>query len=394
LKVRALSIIKKIAADLHLESGEGCKSKLRQLAEIIQLAARVQFTPDEYYTYRFYKRCMAYSDMLSYMSNYRSVVYFHPALHDARWAVTTSNKLCFNAFYGFYGLPVTNIYGYYCENSNYEPDGFLIKSANELKSMLMAKRPETLVIKPAGGSKGRNVIILKGGEYTNGDISFYRSCGSRVFLSDIVDYARKASGSKGAPGAIFEEKLNQHQLLNRINETSINTARVVTLLNKEGKAGIYLSKLRLGRVGSDVDNASQGGMFVGIKPLTGELGQGLFYSKFNTGQYSEHPDSGVRFSGLTIPYWDQVKALCIKAAELTPFCRTVGWDVAITPQGPVLIEGNTYWAIDFQAQSGGFLQPEVRGILADYGLVFPEGKLPEFNSREFRKALKFWTKIG
>ena len=41
-----------------------------------------------------------------------------------------------------------------------------------------------------------------------------------------------------------------------------------------------------------------------------------------------------------IPNWEQVKTTCIQAAEQLPLVRYIGWDVAITEKGCVLIEGN------------------------------------------------------
>jgi len=385
-------LIKKILADFHLVKEKDCKSRLRQVVEIINLMLRCQFTPDEYYTYRFFEKNKSYRDMLEYMSNYMAVSYFHPNLRDPVWAFLLGDKLSFNAFYGYYGFPVTNLLGYYHEDSSFESDSFNLKNPRDLENMLLIKKPETLVIKPAGGSMGRNVNVYRKVEYIGSDINFYKVDGSRETISQVVEFARKASGSKYTPGVILEEKLEQHELLSEINRTSINTVRIVTLLDKKDHAGVYLSILRVGRFGSGVDNASQGGIIVGLNRLSGELGQGSFYSKFNTGLLKKHPDSGIRFKGLKVPYWREIKDLCIQAAELTPFCRTVGWDVAVTPQGPVLVEGNSFWAMDFQAQSGGFLQPEVRKILADYNLKFPEGSLPEINGKELLKAFKLWFK--
>jgi hypothetical protein len=56
---------------------------------------------------------------------------------------------------------------------------------------------------------------------------------------------------------------------------------------------------------------------------------------------TEHPISKARFENFTIPLFNQVKELVIKAAGLVPVLRLVGWDVAVSESGPVLIEGNS-----------------------------------------------------
>ncbi len=63
--------------------------------------------------------------------------------------------------------------------------------------------------------------------------------------------------------------------------------------------------------------------------------------------YTEHPDTHVKLQGYTIPFVKEAVQMVLKAATITPQIRYVGWDVATTPNGPAIIEGNTYCAHDF-----------------------------------------------
>ncbi len=101
-----------------------------------------------------------------------------------------------------------------------------------------------------------------------------------------------------------------------------------------------------------------------------------------------HPDSGVRFTGKRLPYWDRILEVCSRAAPITPKVRSVGWDVALTPSGPVIIEGNPDWDLPMvQVHTKGFLQPRIREQLAHFGLQFPERSLPRPSAREW------WVRI-
>ena len=51
---------------------------------------------------------------------------------------------------------------------------------------------------------------------------------------------------------------------------------------------------------------------------------------------------GVEFAGLYGCAPEEVKAMCLKAMHVVPQVRFVAWDVAITPDGPVFIEGNSF----------------------------------------------------
>jgi hypothetical protein len=58
-----------------------------------------------------------------------------------------------------------------------------------------------------------------------------------------------------------------------------------------------------------------------------------------------HPVTGAPTVGVQLPEWDAVLALVSRAAEAFAPLRAVGWDVAITDGGVVLLEANAWWAI-------------------------------------------------
>ena len=62
--------------------------------------------------------------------------------------------------------------------------------------------------------------------------------------------------------------------------------------------------------------------------------------------YDEHPDTHIRFVGYQLPMIPEAIALAKRAAREIPQMRHVGWDVAITPDGPAIIEGNEYPGTD------------------------------------------------
>lgn len=70
-----------------------------------------------------------------------------------------------------------------------------------------------------------------------------------------------------------------------------------------------------------------------------------FFSPNNAMRVKSHPESGCVFKGMKLPDYEKGLALCLRAHALLPRLKSIGWDVAFTPQGQILIEGNDDWEI-------------------------------------------------
>lgn len=141
---------------------------------------------------------------------------------------------------------------------------------------------------------------------------------------------------------LFQEKIEQHSQMRELHPDSVNTIRVITFFI-DGKVEVFCASLRIGAHGSNVDNWAAGGIVVGIDMETGKLiGDGLFKPGYG-GRVKEHPNSGILLDGFQIPFFHE----CVKVvSELHGYLygiHSIGWDVAITPNGPIVIEGNDDW---------------------------------------------------
>ncbi|HNR66213.1 MAG TPA: sugar-transfer associated ATP-grasp domain-containing protein, partial [Atribacterota bacterium] len=139
---------------------------------------------------------------------------------------------------------------------------------------------------------------------------------------------------------IIQETVIQHPEMSRLNASSLNTIRIDTYNSFNEPPKVISALFRMGRSGSAVDNAMSGGIFVGIDMETGKLRSNAFAKLEHGGiVYSKHPDSGVPFKDFTIPYFSEVKEMACQAASSLAD-KLVGWDIGISAEGPVLIEGN------------------------------------------------------
>ncbi len=176
-----------------------------------------------------------------------------------------------------------------------------------------------LIWKPLEGSSGQGIK-----KYTPEDWKD----GPEAFL------AKMNADGKG----ILEEMVIQHPKMASLCPTSVNTCRIATLLGDK-QQGIVYAFLRIGN-GKVMDNVDCGGMAARIDLDTGRLLTVGADKQGNT--FIKHPITNTSIIGFTIPYWEEAKAMCLKAAEKVPEMRFIAWDVAITENGPTFIEGNSF----------------------------------------------------
>ena len=153
---------------------------------------------------------------------------------------------------------------------------------------------------------------------------------------------------------IIQERIYQHQKMNELYPHSVNTIRLVTVIC--GKEIIPLGAIiRMGVKGQCCDNLAAGGVSAPVDLETGRLGrEGLFRPAFGR-RTTHHPDTGVAFYNFQIPYFEEAVQMSKKLHGFFYGIHSIGWDIAITKDGPVFIEGNDNWEIPtFQAYDRSF----------------------------------------
>ena len=198
-------------------------------------------------------------------------------------------------------------------------------------------------------------VIAKIADSLGGDgIAAYTS-------ADIPDIAAFRADRLADRQVLLEQFLTQHPDMARLNASSVNTLRIVTYLDDTGAVRTLARVLKMGN-GGDVDNFSDGGMYT----MLDEHGVAHYAAFDGAGRvFREHPLSGTSIVGFAVPNWGAVVSLIDTLSHEVPEIRYVGWDIAITPQGAAVIEGNYNTGV-FQ------LKPSATGVR--------EGLLPVYRA--------------
>lgn len=141
---------------------------------------------------------------------------------------------------------------------------------------------------------------------------------------------------------IIQEYIEQHPDMKKFNETSVNTLRFITFHTGDTINVFPVVMLRYGVPGALVDNSSLG---VGVS-INGVVMEYAFNLKSKT-------RNRCHLAGMRIPYFNEAVNMVEHLHSNIPEIFTIGWDICITSNGPLVIEGNDGWDIAlYQALDG------------------------------------------
>jgi len=178
---------------------------------------------------------------------------------------------------------------------------------------------EKVSVKPLNGQSGAGVRWIQACD----DGEAYK-----LFYQLMNDYPK---------GFVAEEPIEQCKDMKAFHPQSVNTLRITSILHKDG-VRIWHPFMRCGMGDAIVDNYCTGGLMILIDPDTGVTQNCID----NLGRpYETHPDTGKTLKGCQIPRWDEALELVRELARVVPKIRYVGWDLALTDTGWVVVEGNS-----------------------------------------------------
>ncbi|MCW2739648.1 MAG: hypothetical protein JWR45_70 [Blastococcus sp.] len=294
---------------------------------------------------------------------------------NSKWARSvTEDKWIAYRLLDSLGLPAPKTFGLYDRTHGTTWDlARPLRTVADLLAELDRLRPPAVVLKPNGGGQGKQVLVLDSIDFDSGRA--VTRAGGETTLEEALSGVAVDGDIGGYPGFIVQELVRNHPSIEELAPYATNTLRVQTLLANDGTVNLLGAVLRLSRKGKAVDNFSQGGLAVAVDTETGVMGRGL--DKKDLRLRSDHPDSGVTVVGRQVPFWDEVTALVRKGAGGITGLRAIGWDVAVTPTGPVVVEANNDWDLQLlQSHTDGYLgDPDFRAWMADLGAPLPTGNV-------------------
>ena len=204
-----------------------------------------------------------------------------------------------------------------------------------------------LFSKPVDDTGGRGSARWRYAGGHDGADMWAGSDGTLLSAADLIrELARISHALPHKPGRgprrmLLQPCIQNHRDLLPLTSAGLCTVRVVTYRMPGGSAQVLLAAYKMPAGDSPADNFHSGGIVAPVDLASGKLGSAVHRRGHVLVRVDRHPDTGVTIADHQLPYWPETLALATRALDACHCRPSIGWDIAITDDGPILVEGNT-----------------------------------------------------
>ena len=336
---------------LHIARGLRANSATAML-RFFELRGPRKFSANEIFNLALLDPKITRRDLKAYRSKEHAWPVYEP-LHPQDDLLTLNDKSKFNEFCEARGLPILPCPMILSRADVCSLLDHIAAGRADAAATWVEKLPSQFVIKPSFGYQGQGV-------------QFFLRQGQRIKILEgnqwltLPDFLELLQRSLDAPKTGSNSSTTEQSLL--VQETGfahpnlaelsgspiLQSVRICTLLDDRDRGSVLFGFLKIRAGNNLIDNFQKGvtGNLLGyLDHENGTIFRAIGRDpklQFNR-VLSHHPDTGAALIGFEVPYWKDACNLALRAAALFRTTSAIGWDIGITPAGPVLIEGNGTW---------------------------------------------------
>ncbi|WP_371054470.1 sugar-transfer associated ATP-grasp domain-containing protein [Rhodosalinus sp. K401] len=235
-----------------------------------------------------------------------------------------------------------------------------IETGAALRDVVLSRPAGSLFAKTLDGMVGSGALALGAADASGLEVPGY----GRLAYDEVI------SRVFGDAPYLLQTRLKNHPALAPFC-TGLTTVRLPAFVMGRDVA-VPMAVMKLATAGNEACAFWRPGNLVcGLDVDTGEVTRVAGRDGPRVAALPDHPERP-GLTGLALPFWQQVRELHERAVRLFGGIAYQSTDIAITPDGPVLVELNYAGSFDvLQNGTGkGLLQPEVRDFFAFHGQDF------------------------
>jgi hypothetical protein len=271
----------------------------------------------------------------------RRMVKLQRRLNPGEWEQFVGNKALLYGVCRAAGIPIPEVYAFlYTGGQGMTYRGGMVRTATDWERFFGEECPSPFVVKPTLGHHGMGVWVVV---RTGTKLTLHTG-----ELLSVEAFVRILRADRRFEGLLVQKRMMNHELFGSlIAGRGLATLRMITFQRTPGACDILHADLKIPLGDNVISNLSlgkSGNMVAEVCLETGTLTGGLqLLPGIGSIAVEMHPETGAVLSGFQVPFWHEIRALAVRAAAAVTPVRTVGWDVIVTPEGPMVLEGNIFY---------------------------------------------------
>ena len=250
------------------------------------------------------------------------------------WFGPITDKLAFDTLMSGYGLPAIKLRAYYFTEGFRIPAQRMLRQRDDLRRFLSDPASYPFFSKPRFSSLSLGSTSATGYDADRDEIQLLG--GKNVALDKFIDDVVTHFGA----GYMFQERVKPHEDVRRICGDRLATVRVYTINGEHGPE-VFRICWKIPASKNVADNFwRKGNILAAVDYETGKVTRAIQGFALDQVEITHHPDTGAQLIGTNIPNFQAVVALSLEAARVFESIRIIGWDIAATDDGGVIVEGN------------------------------------------------------
>lgn len=218
------------------------------------------------------------------------------------------------------------------------------------------------VIKPASGSGGRGVIVVKKKAKYAGE--WYLMDGRKMDISDLRLHCfdileGRFSLYNKADNVLIEERIKIHPKFLKFTRNGTPDVRIIVFNNVPVMAMLRVpTKESEGKA-----NLHQGAVGLGVDMATGITTYGVRYNSLVKKIYDYRRKREIKVNGIKIPDWKKILNTAVRCQKVVPQLKFLGVDLVIDKnKGPMVLELNARPGLSIQICNKAGLKRRLRRV--------------------------------
>lgn len=267
----------------------------------------------------------------------------------------TEDKFIFYTLCQQHQLPIPTTYGIFKQGVIKKLDGEIYRSDDGFEHFIQTLPCGEYLIKPNNGMLGLGLYSLEIENQGNLKLQGTQMTVEALYqklceIEDTLPAAKKGDAvDMDFEGLLFQQRMMNHPEITKLTGFKmLQTVRICTHVTDSNQVETLFAFMKLaGQEGlADAFNLGKtGNMLAKIDLATGQFR--AIYAMDPQQSYlvevTQHAATKADLLSFTVPHWQACLSLA-RALSLSFLpLRAIGWDIAITDQGPVALEGNDNW---------------------------------------------------